>query len=290
MPVYSYRALNDKGRTIRGVLDAESPLRARTKLRAEGLFPIEVRPTASQRVRGLSLDYLKRILAFRRNTVRLLAPITRQMATLLAAGLPLVQALDTVQEQAEDHELKQVLALIKDNVTSGQSLAEALENHADLFSKEYIHLVRAGEMSGALDSVLNRLAVGLEARQARRAKIYSALTYPVFMTVIGTAVLFFLLSFIVPTMTGLFEDLGAVLPWPTRLLLGLSALFKGYWWALLLILAGLIVLAVRLLRNEDRYRFIETLVFRVPLIGGLFQKLLLARVLRSLALLSSGGV
>jgi len=290
MPVYSYRALDSKGKTVRGVLDADSPLRARTKLRTDGLFPIEVHPTSAPRVRTRTLNQLKRILTPKRNALKLLAPVTRQMATLLTAGLPVVQALDTIQEQTEDHDFRQILALIKDRVTSGESLAEALESHSDLFPAEYIHLVRAGEMSGALGIVLDQLAKNLEQRQARRAKVYSALTYPAFMTVVGAGVLLFLISFVVPTMTGLFEDLNAVLPLPTRILLGVAGILRNYWWLLLLILVGLIVLAFRLLRNEDRFRFFEKLIFHMPVIGGLFQKLLLAQVLRSLALMSSGGV
>ncbi len=291
MPVYSYRALNSKGKTVRGVLDADSPLRARARLRTEGLFPIEVQPTTASRVRGRALNQIKRLLTTPiRNSLKVLAPLTRQMATLLSAGLPVVQALDTIQEQTEDHDLRQTLALVKEHVTSGESLADALAGQSDLFPAEYIHLIRAGEMSGSLGAVFDQLAKNLELRQARRAKIYSAMTYPAFMTVVGAGVLVFLLSFVVPTMTGLFRDLNAVLPWPTRLLLGLSAILRNYWWVLVLLLAGLILLALRLLKNDNRYRFVENLVFHVPFLGGLFQKLLLARVLRSLALLSSGGV
>jgi general secretion pathway protein F len=233
---------------------------------------------------------LKRLLTVRRNTSAHLTPITRQLATLLAAGLPLVQALDTVQEQTDDHEFGHVLALVKDQVTSGTSLADALESHLNLFSPEFVHLVRAGEISGALGPVLNRLAEGFEQRQARRAKISSALTYPAFMTVIGIGVLFFILSFIVPTMTGLFEDLGEALPWPTRLLLGASALLKSYWWVLLLGLVLLVILVARYLRNDDHYRFAENIVFRIPVVGSLIKELQLARTMRSMSMLVNGGV
>ncbi|MBW2622910.1 MAG: type II secretion system F family protein [Deltaproteobacteria bacterium] len=290
MPVYSYRALNAKGKTVRGVVDAESPQRARSRLRVENLFPVKVTLTTGTRDRGHYLAHLRRLLTVRRNVTAHLTPITRQLATLLAAGLPLVQALDTVQEQTDDNEFSHVLALVKDQITSGSSLADALETHSNLFSPEYVHMVRAGELSGALGPVLKRLAEGFEQRQTRRAKISSALTYPAFMTIIGVGVLIFVLSFIVPTMTGLFEDLGEALPWPTRLLLATSALLKGYWWVLLLGLILLVVLVIRYLRNEDHYRFAENVVFRIPVIGRLIKEILLARVLRSMALLTTGGV
>lgn len=290
MPVYAYRALNKKAKTVRGVLDADSPGLARAKLRSDGLFPVEVRPASAPRVRSAWLDGLKKAGFKRRKHVKDLTPFTRQLATLLAAGLPLVQALDTIQEQADDQGFRQILALVKDEVTSGEALAEVMADHKDLFPDDYVHLVRAGEVSGSLEPVLERLADSLERRQARRAKVVSALTYPVFMIFIGTVVIIFLLSVIIPTMTGLFDELGAALPWPTRVLLAVSGFIRDFWWLLALILIGLIVLAVRLLRSEDRYRRIESLAFRLPVVGPLFQKLLVAQAFRSLALMLAGGV
>lgn len=290
MPVYAYRALNKKAKTVRGVLDADSPGLARAKLRSDGLFPVEVRPASAPRVRSAWLDGLKKAGFKRRKHVKDLTPFTRQLATLLAAGLPLVQALDTIQEQADDQSFRQILALVKDEVTSGEALAEVMADHKDLFPDDYVHLVRAGEVSGSLEPVLERLADSLEQRQARRAKVVSALTYPVFMIFIGTVVIIFLLSVIIPTMTGLFDELGAALPWPTRVLLAVSGFIRDFWWLLALILIGLIVLAVRLLRSEDRYRRIESLAFRLPVVGPLFQKLLVAQAFRSLALMLAGGV
>jgi len=290
MPVYAYRALNKKAKTVRGVLDADSPGLARAKLRSDGLFPVEVRPASAPRVRSAWLDGLKKAGFRRRKHVKDLTPFTRQLATLLAAGLPLVQALDTIQEQADDQSFRQILALVKDEVTSGEALAEVMADHKDLFPDDYVHLVRAGEVSGSLEPVLERLADSLEQRQARRAKVVSALTYPVFMIFIGTVVIIFLLSVIIPTMTGLFDELGAALPWPTRVLLAVSGFIRDFWWLLALILIGLIVLAVRLLRSEDRYRRIESLAFRLPVVGPLFQKLLVAQAFRSLALMLAGGV
>jgi general secretion pathway protein F len=290
MPVYAYRALNTQGKTIRGVLDADSPGLVRSRLRAEGLFPVEVLLAAPSRPRGKFVSRWKEVLTRSRGSLKQLVPITRQLATLISAGLPVVQALDTVQEQTGETNLRHILAGIKDQVSSGESLAEALRGQGRVFPTFYIQLVRAGEASGSLDQVLERLALNLERRLARRAKIVSALTYPAFLAVVGLGVLVFVLSFIIPTMTGLFNDLGAAVPLPTRILLGLSGFLRRYWWLLLLGLVAAALLGFRLLKNEDRYRRVEAFLFRVPLFGPLLSELYLAQALRSLALLSGGGL
>jgi general secretion pathway protein F len=290
MPVYAYRALNPQGKTIRGVLDADSPGLARGRLRAEGLFPVEVVPAARARPRGELVSRWKEVLTRPRVSLKQLVPITRQLATLISAGLPVVQALDTVQEQIGETHLRHTLAAIKDQVSSGESLAEALRGQHGIFPTFYIQLVRAGEASGSLDQVLERLALNLERRLARRAKIVSALTYPAFLAVVGLGVLVFVLSFIIPTMTGLFDDLGAAVPLPTRILLGLSGFLRSYWWLVVLGLTAAALLGYRLLKNGDRYRRAEAFLFRVPLFGPLVSELYLAQALRSLALLSGGGL
>lgn len=290
MPVYAYRALNPQGKTIRGVLDADSPGLARGRLRAEGLFPVEVLPVARTRSRGELVSRWKEVLTRPRTSLKQLVPITRQLATLISAGLPVVQALDTVQEQIGETHLRHTMAAIKDQVSSGESLAEALRGQHGVFPTFYIQLVRAGEASGSLDQVLERLALNLERRLARRAKIVSALTYPAFLAVVGLGVLVFVLSFIIPTMTGLFDDLGAAVPLPTRILLGLSGFLRKYWWLVVLGLTTAALLGYRLLKNGDRYRRAEAFLFRVPLFGPLVSQLYLAQALRNLALLSGGGL
>ncbi|MFH1139337.1 MAG: type II secretion system F family protein [Pseudomonadota bacterium] len=291
MPVYSYRALDKQGKNVRGVIDSETPRMARQRLRADGLHPVEVGLASGSRARGArSPIKLGRRFSIRRNRTSLLADTTRQAATLLAAGLPLVTALTTIWEQTEDQEYGQILALVKEEVTGGESLANSLARHQDYFPSDYVHLIRAGEMGGALDQVLSRLADALEKRQARKAKVTGALAYPIFMTLVGAGVLFFLLSFIIPTLTGLFDNLGAALPWPTRLLLWVSSFLKSYWWAVLAALGGAGFLFSRHLKKEKNYRRLEVRVFGLPLIGALFQKLLLAQSLRGLAVMAGGGV
>ena len=290
MPVYSYRALNSKGRTVRGVIDADSPQRARQKIRADGLHPVEVNPASGFHLSAQPLSRLRKALKASHNRSGPLADTTRQAATLIAAGLPLVTTLATIQEQIEDEEFRRMLALIREDVTGGETLANALKKHPDVFSPEYIHLVQAGELAGALDQVMEKLAEDLERSQARRARINSALAYPVFMTFIGFGVLFFLLSFIIPTLTGLFDNLGAALPWPTRMLLWLSGLLSNYWWAVILGLIAAAILIGKFFKKDVNYRRLEAVIFKIPRVGPLVKKLLLARVMRGLAIMGTGGV
>ncbi|MBU2549959.1 MAG: type II secretion system F family protein [Proteobacteria bacterium] len=290
MPVYAYRALDQSGKTVRGVVDADTPQKARRRLRFDGLHPIELSPASRLLARAEPLARLRKLVPFRPNRLRLLAGTTRQAATLLAAGLPLVTALTTIQEQTEDQEFGHILALVREEVTGGESLANALARRPDVFPMDYIHMIRAGELAGSLDEVLERLAGNLERRQTRRARIGAALTYPALMTLVGAAVLLFLLSFIIPTLTGLFDNLGAALPWPTRLLLAVSETLKQYWWLVVAGLAGVVLAFQRYLKKEANYRRFEGWVFRLPVMGSLFQRLRLAQAIRGLAVMTSGGV
>ena len=229
-------------------------------------------------------------MRLRRASLNRLADATRQVATLLAAGLPVVTTLATIQEQTEDPDFSRMLALVREEVQSGESLAEALGKHKEYFSQEYVHLVRAGEMGGALDSVMERLADNLERRASRRAAVTAALAYPAFMTVVGAVVLFFLLSFIVPTLTDLFENLHAALPWPTRMLLAISGFLHDFWYLAVLGVAAAAVGFVRYYRTPRGYRRVEAFIFKLPLMGSLVQRLRLAHCLRSLAVMTGGGV
>ncbi len=290
MPVYSYRALNASGKTVRGVVDADTPQKARQRLRGDGLHPIDVQATSVREAPLRSRAALRRSFRFRPNRLRLLSITTRQTSTLLSAGVPVVEALNTIQEQAEDEGFRHALALIREEVTSGESLANAMGRQTDYFPKDYIHLVRAGELSGALDQVMEKLADDLEVRQDRRARVAAALAYPAFMTLVGAMVLFFLLSFIIPTLTDLFQSLHAALPMPTRILLFVSGLLKGYWWGVLLVLAALVLALKHWLKKEKNYRRFENTVFHIPIAGNLWQRLLLAQAIRGLAVMVGGGV
>ena len=162
--------------------------------------------------------------------------MTRQLATLLGAGIPLVQCLDSLVAQTRNAVLKKVIAQIKGSVNEGNTLTNALAEHPKLFSSIFINMVRAGEASGALDIVLERLADFGEKQEVLKGRLRAALVYPVFMAVIGSAILFILITYIVPNITQVFNEMDQVLPLPTLLLIGLSDFLKIYWWALFVLL------------------------------------------------------
>ena len=290
MPVYSYTALNAVGRTVKGITRADSAKQARLRLRSEGLHPVDIRVTDAREDKKTTRTDRSRFKLRRGPSSIVLAETTRQLHTLMSAGIPLVDSLSAVHEQSDDSAFARVLALVRENVTEGHALADALAEHPRYFPNDYIHLIRAGELGGKLDEVLGRLAESLERGAERMSRVRAALAYPIFMTVVGIGVLAFLFTFIVPTLTGLFETLDAALPWPTRVLLFLSGIMKSYWWAVLIVLVAGGLLFRNYLKNKSNYRRVELVLFKVPVFGALIQKLLLGRVFRSLSVMVGGGV
>src|SRR5581483_5965886 len=213
MPVYQYKGLRGDGKTATGIIDADSPRGARLKLRKGGVFPTELVEKGQATVpagRAAATAPLGRA-ALRRED---LAVLTRQLGTLLVAGLPLVEALGILIEQAEEKPVKTLLADVREQIREGRALSAALEAYPRDFTPIYLHMVRAGESSGALDQILFRLADFLEHQLRLRSKVTNALLYPALMLVVGVAVLFFLMTFVVPKITAVFADLHQVLPWP----------------------------------------------------------------------------
>jgi general secretion pathway protein F len=293
MPVFEYHAYDAAGRARRGVVDADSARAARNKLRAQGLFLTGLAEAAAQSVgaRGQGLlARLRSVRLFERLGAAELSAAVRQLATLLSAGLPLVGALSALMEQVDNIVLKRVLADVKDRVTEGVSLAEALRRHPKVFQELFCSMVAAGEASGALEVVLERLAEFMEGRVRLANKVRATLAYPVFMLVVGSGVLFFLLTFVVPMVTGIFEDTGQVLPVPTIILMAVSAFLARFWWLLLAALAGGAFGLRRYLKTEPGRLLYDRLRLRAPLLGNLTRKLIVARFARTLGTLLQAGI
>ncbi len=287
MPLYAYRGLDTGGRAVGGVVDAESPRGARQKLRRTGVFPIDLneeRRDAPRTARALTLTRADRVPAGE------LAAITRQFSTLVAAGLPLVEALGALTEQAERPALSRVLAQVRQQVTEGTSLADALAEHPRIFASLYINMVRAGEASGALHVVLARLADYTENQARLLGKVRSALTYPAIMLLLSAMILFFLLSYVVPKVTRIFQETHQQLPLPTRFLLGLSDFVASWWWAILLLSAAVAAAVARWSRTAAGRERIDRWTLTVPYFGGLMRKLAVARFARTLSTLLASGI
>jgi len=289
MAVFEYSALDASGKKVSGIIDADSAAAARQKLRAARIFPVSVHEARAGEVKPERQPFS---FGRRRRRIRPAeaAMLTRQLATLLGAGFPLVPALDTLLSQGRSHTFNRILAQIKDSVVAGSSFAAALARYPGTFSTLFINMVRAGETSGTLEIVLDRLAEIGEKQEELKNRIRSAMTYPLLMLAVGLLVLFFLLTYIVPSITAIFSDMNQVLPAPTRFLIRLSALVQSGWWLLLLVVAGLVVL-VRMLGKTAKGRFlIDRTLLRLPAVGALVRKMAVARFSRTLGSLVENGV
>jgi general secretion pathway protein F len=285
LPIFDYEALNGSGKAVRGIIDAESARTARTKLKSQGVYPTEIREeSAALAQRGPALRLFSRVKA------KDLAQVFRQMATLMEAGIPLVSSLSALIDQSGHPYLRTTLTQIRERVREGSSLADALTAHPRIFSGLFIGLVKAGEVSGTLALTLSRWADFSEHQVALRQRIRAALTYPAFMFVIGLGVLFFLLTFVVPTVTKIFSDLGQSLPWPTLILIAVSDFLNRFWWAVGAVLILLIFWLRKYLRSESGGLLWDRLKLRLPLVRDLHRRLAVSRWARTLATLLGGGL
>jgi general secretion pathway protein F len=285
LPVFEYEALNNAGKAIRGIIDAESVRTARTKLRSQGVYPTEIREESGALARGGPLFGL-----FGGVNAKELALAFRQLATLLEAGIPLVSSLSAQIHQSGNPVLRKIMTQVRERVREGSSLADALAAHPRVFPSLFVGMVRAGEVSGTLGLTLGRWADFSENQLALRQRIRAALTYPIFMLVIGVGVLFFLMTFVIPTVTKIFSDLGQALPWPTLILISVSDFLSRFWWALLAGLSGLGLWLRKALRSESGALLWDRVRLRLPLAGEFHRKLAVCRWSRTLGALLSGGL
>ncbi len=285
MPVYEYRGLSTEGKRVKGIIDAPTLRAARTKLRAMEVFPVDLREEVHRP--RVTEDPLTRL--FQRIRPQDVTLITRQLATLMEAGTPLVSSLDAIIEQTENHALKKVTAQVREDIKEGKSFADALEKHRKIFSDLYVNMIRAGEESGALGAVLLRLADFTENQLRLRSRIRAALAYPLLMTIIGAGVMTFLLTFVIPTVTQVFQEMGRTLPLPTRVLITICDL-RGYWWGIVAALILLIWVGRRYIRSPKGGLRWDQTKLRLPLFGGIILRGAVARFTRTLATLLQGGL
>lgn len=289
MPVYEYTALDKSGKSQKGIINADSALSARQKLRGSEIFPVEVKETSSlpkdQPPGPVSVSSL-----FRRVKPAELSSMTRQLSTLLGAGVTLVASLEAMISQITNPLLKKIMAQIKESVNEGNSLASSLSQHSKLFSQVYINMVRAGEASGSLDLVLERLAEFSEHQEALRGRIRAALAYPGLMLVFGGLVLFFLLAYIVPNITRIFSEMQQTLPLPTIILIDLGNFLKAFWWLVLLALIMGIILGKQFKKTHKGRYLWDEIKLRIPALGPVNIKIAMARFGRTLGSLLQSGV
>lgn len=288
MAVFQWQGIDTGGRDVKGVRDADNARALRVVLRREGILATAIEEEGLARQRTAREVDFRRL--FERVSTQEIALLTRQLATLLRSGVPLVEGLSALIEQIEKPRLNAALTQIRDKVNEGTSLAQALEAHPKIFPSIYASMVAAGESSGTLDAVLERLADHLDASAALRGKVAGALAYPAFLVLFGIAVLSLLMGVVVPKVTAIFEGFDAVLPWYTRTLILVSHAFGSYGWLMLLGTAGVVyVVRRRLATREGRLRW-DARLLRQPLIGPLVRMVAIARFARTLGTLLSSGV
>ncbi|SAL64074.1 type II secretion system inner membrane protein GspF [Caballeronia telluris] len=286
MPAFRFEAIDQAGKTQKGVLDADSARAARGHLRTQGLTPLVVEPAGS-RTRG---ERQQRLSLGRRLSQREQAILTRQLASLLIAGLPLGETLAVLTEQSERDYIRELMAAIRAEVLGGHSFANALAQHPKDFPEIYRALVAAGEHTGKLGLVLSRLADYIEQRNALKQKIILAFTYPAIVTLIAFGIVTFLLSYVVPQVVNVFASTKQALPVLTVMMMALSGFVRNYWWAVLLgvVLFSWIVKSI-LARPGPRMAF-DRWLLTAPLIGKLVRGYNTVRFASTLAILTAAGV
>jgi len=284
--------MNANGKTISGIVDAESAKAARAKLRRDGMFPTEIAEVSEdKRLRGKGLSMEIDIKSMRGKVgIQDLAMTVRQLATMAGAGIPLVESIGALSNQVEDVVLKKTLSQVRDKVNEGSSLANALKDFPKIFTPLFVNMVSAGENSGTLDIVLSRLADFTESQMTLRQKIRSAMIYPIMMAVIGSGIVSYLVAFVIPKITKIFEGMDKALPAVTLALLSVSLFIKSYWYLIILMIAG-IVYGLRRWRATERGRELsDRFLLKLPIYGKLLLKIAVARFVRTLGTLLKSGV
>jgi len=282
MPVYKYTAINNSGSSVQGIIDAESVKAASEKLKKEGVYLSSISETRKGKSRSL--------IPFRGVSSAELAITTRQFSALISAGLPLEASLVALSEQSEDQKLREILTQVRERVGEGSSLTNALKEHENVFSDLYINIVKAGESSGTLDIVLYRLADFLEKSSALKLRVRSALIYPLFMFLIGSGVLFFMMTYVIPRITKIFEDSDRALPLITLVLISISSFFSNHYLLVLILVLVSGYLLLRFLNTEKGKRFVDRLTLRLPVFGKLATMVAVSRFTRTMGTLVGSGI
>lgn len=296
MPVFEYTGLTEAGKNVRGIRDAESARTLRQVLRKDGVYLTEARPAEAGAVQGEQKTGLARevdvaaALGFGGVSSQDLAIATRQLATLIAAGIPLVEALTALVDQIEQPRLKRIMGVVKQKVNEGSSLADALKEHSKVFTDLYVNMIRAGESSGALDVVLVRLADFTEAQAQLRNKIIGAMLYPAIMVVVGVIIVGILFVVVIPKVTKIFDDMNVTLPWTTRLLIAMSSFARDYWYLILIAIPALIYGARRWVRTPRGRAWWDRAQLKAPVFGELVRMLAISRFAKTLSTLLASGV
>jgi len=294
--IYQYQAMNSKGQKVQNIIDAPSEAKAKLKLKSGGLYVIKIAPQkeeeelVSERT-GIAAQ-IQKLYSYvnLRMSAKHVGIFSRQLSTLIGAGMPLLNAINDILEQTDDPTFKRIIGDIKDNLESGASFSNCLAKHQYVFSDMYVNMVRVGENLGSLDNVVERLADIEEKRSILKSKINSALSYPIFMILFSSAIVIFLMVKIIPTLSEMFVEMGQELPLPTRIVMAASGFLSSY----LLLIAGAALVAglalhyyIRTPAGKTRY---DEFKMKAPIISKLYNKLIVLHFTQNLGILLSNKV
>jgi type IV pilus assembly protein PilC len=283
MPDYIWTGVNRKGKKKKGEMEAESENFVRLTLRRQGIEPTKIKPKPKDLFENVKFLQPK-------VTEKDIVIMTRQFATMIDAGLPLVQCLEILFSQQDNKTFKRILKNIKEDVEEGSTFADALKQHPDVFDDLFVNLVAAGEIGGILDIILNRLAAYIEKAAKLKKKVKGAMTYPIVVMVIAVLVVAVILIFVIPVFESMFADFGKALPVPTQIVVAMSDFLKNY---ILYIIVGFVLLmfAFRRFYKTDKGRaLVDKLVLKLPVFGMLLRKVAVAKFTRTLGTMISSGV
>ncbi len=285
MPAYRFEALDAAGKSSSGLLEADNAKAARVQLRAQSLVPLEVTPVAAGNSVETRVSFGRRVFS-----TTSLSVWTRQLAGLVVSGLPLERALTALGDEAEDDRQRELVAHLKSEVNAGSPFARALASSPREFDDVYRAVVAAGEQSGALGAVLERLADDLEERQALKGKLIGAIAYPAIVSLIAVVIVVFLVTYVVPQVASVFTSSKRALPGLTVAMLAISAFLRDWGWLLLLALAAAGTTLKLMLRNEGFRERFDAALLNLPLAGRLARGYNAARFAGTLAMLAGAGV
>ncbi len=294
--VFEYQALNSKGDTVSDIIDAASEIAAKQKLRSQGLYVVRLTRHELKAETIEKKGFLAKVYADTANYIsikfsaKLVGIFSRQLATLLGAGMPLLTALSDIIEQIDNQTFKRVIVDVKEKLEEGSSFSNALLLHRNIFSDMYISMVRVGENLGSLDQVIERLAAMEEKRNILKGKVQAALWYPSFMILFALAVVAFLMIKIVPSLSRMFADMGRDLPIPTQIVMGISSFLSSFWYFLIIGGAAVLYYLKEYVKTPEGKEKFDAFKLRVPLFSGLYKKLIVLRFTQNLGILLNNRV
>lgn len=281
MPTYEWVALDKRGKRMKGSMPAKNASLVKAELRRQGMNPQTVRERSKPLLGGSGSTVKPRDVAI----------FSRQIATMMASGVPMVQAFDIIADGQKNARFKTMLTDVKQSIEGGSTLHEALGQYPVQFDELYRNLVRAGESAGVLDTILDTVATYKEKTESIKGKIKKALFYPIMVMVVAFAVIMIMLLFVVPVFAKTFKDAGASLPAPTQLLVTMSQFMQQYWWLVIFGIAGGIVALIMAKKRSVKFaHFLDRLTLKIPVMGGILRQSAIARFARTLGVTFRAGV